>query len=203
MTISLVPSEILSRYDGLDPSYPMFDSTAHTDADAYDAQRGVAELRLSRGEKCCGFKLGMTSPRIMEQMGFQGPVRGYLWDSERYGTGARIHRASFCNLGLESEVAVTLRAPINLVLSNKQDILDAIYAWHAAIELHELVWQAGANKQQLVSCNAFNAGVVLSTPSHDITHLLQSGMGRFDIMCTLRADGVVVEDAPFSEVRFG
>jgi 2-keto-4-pentenoate hydratase len=123
--IKLLAREVLDRYDSKDPFYPMFDDSkpefrTHDSSYAYAVQREVANLRISRGEVCCGFKLGMTSPKISAQMGFSGPVRGYLWDTECYQSGSRINRVErFYNVGLEAEVAVILRSAVSSGNSGK------------------------------------------------------------------------------------
>ena len=80
------------------------------------------------------------------------------------------------------------------------------FATHVLLKLPPFLTnlQGAPNVVQLVGCNCFNAGVVLSRPSHDISQLLEAGEegNRPDMMCALHADGDLLEDAAFKEVMF-
>src|SRR5882724_9268188 len=58
--------------------------------DAYLLQRAVAQLRIGRGERCLGYKVGCLSSSIQEQLGLSEPVCGYLWQTEAVTSGSRL-----------------------------------------------------------------------------------------------------------------
>ena len=193
---------ILHCYDHCNLDYDVFSvgriGRTMSKADAYEVQNAVASLRMARGEKVAGFKLGMTSPRIKQQTGITGPVRGYIWQNEVHLTNAHI-QSNFANLGLESEIAVRLGKPVYPGME-LHELVDAIEAWHVCIELHDVVFQESPSIQQLLCCNAINAGVILSEPCYDINLLHPNGP---EIPCRLFLDELKVEDAPFREVPGG
>ena len=49
--------------------------------DAYSIQEAGVELRLSRGEKVIGYKMGLTSKAKREQMNLHSPIYGVLTDA--------------------------------------------------------------------------------------------------------------------------
>src|SRR2546425_75727 len=84
--------------------------------DAYAVQRAVAELRLKRGERCLGYKVGCLSAAIQNQLGLHEPVRGYLWQSEALLSGSHLpcespgsgQECRFVNLAIEGQIALRL-----------------------------------------------------------------------------------------------
>ncbi len=84
--------------------------------EAYAIQaRGIA-LRLARGEKIVGYKMGLTSRAKMEQMGLHTPIAGVLTDAmEVYGGVYALTRG--VHPKVEPEIAFkigrTIRAPLS------------------------------------------------------------------------------------------
>jgi 2-keto-4-pentenoate hydratase len=93
---------------------------------AYAVQRELTALRLARGARRIGTKLGYTSPAMREQMRIDGPNHGPLLDSMLI-TDGRVP-ASLVQPRVEPEIAVVLgpdRRPA---------------AVHAALEVVDSVW---------------------------------------------------------------
>ena len=51
---------------------------------AYDIQARWTDLRLSRGERIAGRKIGLTSQAVRQQLGVSEPDYGTLWQSSFY-----------------------------------------------------------------------------------------------------------------------
>jgi 2-keto-4-pentenoate hydratase len=49
--------------------------------EAYGVQAEVARLRSLAGESIAGYKIGCVGPKIREQFGLSGPIRGFLFKS--------------------------------------------------------------------------------------------------------------------------
>ena len=156
--------------------------------DAYTVQREVASLRGADGEEVAGYKVGATGPGTREQFGMDGPIRGFLYQSELYRAGVELSYASYANLAIEGELAVRLgeEAEISHVFP--------------VVELHNYVFRSATpNLQELVANNGLHAGVVL--PDTDgmrwCSEELLDGTLRVEI------NGRMVEEGPMSGVPGG
>ena len=118
--------------------------------DAYAIQAEVASLRAAEGEPVAGYKVGATGPNVREQFGMDGPVRGFLYETELYPSGVELSYASYANLAIEGELAVRLGDDAEIV---------RIFP---VIELHNYVFRSEPrNLQELIANNGLHAGVVL------------------------------------------
>jgi 2-oxo-3-hexenedioate decarboxylase len=82
-------------------------------AAAYAVSAAIHRMRLSRGEKPVGRKLGFTNRALWPQYHVHEPVWGYMYDSTlRMPNDAPVPLTRFCEPQIEPEVALTLaRAP--------------------------------------------------------------------------------------------
>ncbi len=69
---------------------PITDSRTLSMAQAYDVQDQITALRLGRGERVVGWKLGYTSVAMREQMGVDEPNQGPLTDAMLLPSGASV-----------------------------------------------------------------------------------------------------------------
>lgn len=76
--------------------------------DAYAIQETGLDLRMARGEKLCGLKMGLTSLAKMRQMGVDTPIHGYLTDAMLRPDGAHVDLSSLGQPRVEPEVAFIL-----------------------------------------------------------------------------------------------
>jgi 2-keto-4-pentenoate hydratase len=117
---------------------------------AYDLQQAVAALRVAAGDCVIGYKVGCTGPGTVEQFGMEGPIRGYLFESEVRQTGVGLDTAAFAHLAIEGEMAFRIGDD------------GQIAAVFPVIELHHFVFRAPRKTLvELVANNGLNAGVVL------------------------------------------
>lgn len=82
-----------------------------TAADAYDVQRHSIALRLDRGERRVGMKMGLTSRAKMEQVGVHEPIYGRLTDAMQIVDGGTVTMAGRCHPRAEPEVAFIIGRP--------------------------------------------------------------------------------------------
>lgn len=156
--------------------------------DAYTVQREVASLRGADGEEVAGYKVGATGTGTREQFGMDGPIRGFLYQTELHRSGAELSHASYANLAIEGELAVRLgeEAEISHVFP--------------VIELHNYVFRSKIpNLQELVANNGLHAGVVLP----DMDSVEWRGEGLLDGTLRVEINGRVVEEGPMSGVPGG
>ena len=129
---------------------------------AYELQFQVASLRMQRGEKPAGYKVGCTSRVMQEQLGLDRPVFGHIWQSELHPSGSVLHTTDFDGLAIEGEFAVRLASDVPSAQWLRQNP-DVVAAAFVVIELHNYVFRGSADRRatELIANNAIHAGVVL------------------------------------------
>lgn len=87
---------------------------AHPDLDwddAYAIQDALRQIKLARGVRIAGLKMGLTSHAKMKQMGVVDPVRGFLTDYGLVADGGECAVSGLIHPKVEAEIAfVTKRA---------------------------------------------------------------------------------------------
>ncbi len=128
--------------------------------DAYEIQRELRLLREARGEVCCGFKVGCTSPAIQSTFGLSQPVRAYLWQSEQWEDRSALPASDYRSLAIEGELGVYI------VDSTSANVQEWVVEWTPVIELHHYTWDGNPpSSVELVSRNAIHGGVVAAANS--------------------------------------
>ena len=156
--------------------------------DAYRVQAEVAELRAAEGEPVAGYKVGATGPGTREQFGMDGPIRGFLYHTELYRSGAKLSYALYANLAIEGELAVGLGADAEI---------ERVFP---VIELHNYIFRSKiANLQELITNNGLHAGVVLPTTDG----AQWRGGELLDGTLRVEINGRMVEDGSMSGVPGG
>jgi 2-oxopent-4-enoate/cis-2-oxohex-4-enoate hydratase len=175
--------------------------------DAYMLQRAVAQLRLARGERCVGYKIGCLSSSVQEQLGLRQPVCGYLWHTEAISSGSRLiyqppgssQECRFVNLAIEGEIALRLGQDVPAETTIDQSIDDCVECWFPVIELHNAVFRGlRPTSQELVAGNAMHAGFV--APSFPGVSGL-SALDRAEIR--IEIDGELIETKGVADLPGG
>lgn len=79
--------------------------------DAYAIQDALRAIKVARGARIAGLKMGLTSHAKMKQMGVVDPVRGFLTDYGQVADGGECDTAGLIHPKVEAEIAfVTKRA---------------------------------------------------------------------------------------------
>ena len=60
-------------------------------SDAYKIQSILTDLRINRGEKVIGYKIGSISKQTQKKYGFSHPAWGRLWESELHSNGVKLN----------------------------------------------------------------------------------------------------------------
>ncbi|MEO7851824.1 MAG: hydratase [Rubrivivax sp.] len=99
---------------------------------AFAVADALRRLRIARGERPCGYKIGFTNRSIWQRYGVHAPIWGPVWDNtvrQLEGTTAQVSLAGLCQPRLEPEVvfgfAHTPRAGMSL------DELQGCLSWVA------------------------------------------------------------------------
>lgn len=121
------------------PIPPITESDGITDVNtAYAIQTHWTNMRLERGEKIVGRKIGLTSKAIQEQLGVNEPDYGTLWESSFYpAQNGNVHISAndFLQPRIEGEVAFLIGKPLHDPNITPEQILDATEACAMGIEI--------------------------------------------------------------------
>ena len=135
-------------------------------SDAYKIQSILTDLRIKRGEKVIGYKIGSISKQIQKKYGFSHPAWGRLWESELHSNGIKLNKENYSNPAMEAEFGVILKRDLKPDLVNLDYILDSIETIHPIIEIHNLVFNGNPPfGAELLANNAIHAGVVIGKPN--------------------------------------
>ena len=156
--------KILNDYDLKNPSVLFKNNINISVSDAYKIQSITTNIRLERGEKIIGYKIGSISKQTQKKYGFSHPAWGRLWESELHTNGVELNKKDYSNPAMEAEFGITLNRDLEPNQINSEYLLDSIDTIHPIIEIHNKVFYGkepyGAEH---ISNNAINAGVVCGT----------------------------------------
>jgi 2-keto-4-pentenoate hydratase len=185
---------MLADYDARTPGQFCADPLDLTTVQAYGLQAEIARLRIERGERVIGYKVGCTSRVIQEQLGVKEPIFGRLWGTECYPSGVHLSAAHYANLAVEGELAVRLSKDLPGEPFSAEECREAIAEAFPVIELHHYVlpgaWPPG---QWLIASNGLHAGFVSADAQTRC-----SGLAKFAQSLSIRINEIVVgtiEDA--------
>ena len=121
------------------PIPPITESDGITDVKtAYAIQTYWTNMRLERGEKIVGRKIGLTSKAIQQQLGVNEPDYGTLWQSSFYPAKngkVNIPASDFLQPRIEGEVAFLIGKSLGEPGITPEQILDATEACAMGIEI--------------------------------------------------------------------
>lgn len=103
--------------------------------DAYAIQTHGRGLRLLRGARVVGHKIGLTSKAMQEMVGVDQPDYGYLLDTMVLADGAAIDIASLVAPRVEAEIAFRLERALSGAAISVEQVLAATEAVAPALEV--------------------------------------------------------------------
>jgi 2-keto-4-pentenoate hydratase len=121
------------------PIAPISESDGVADvATAYAIQTRWTGMRLARGEKIAGRKIGLTSKAIQQQLGVSEPDYGSLWKSSFFAAEngkVTIPAADFLQPRIEGEIAFLIGKPLPGPEITPAQVLAATEACAMGIEI--------------------------------------------------------------------
>ena len=165
---------------------PLSDEAPLALAEAYAIQEQVTALRLARGERVVGWKLGYTSLAMRAQMGVDAPNFGPLTDAMLVPSGDALPPGAL-QPRVEPEIGLRLGRRLAMA-SSVEDVLDACSGAVACLEVVDSVWtDYRFTLEDNTADGSSAAWVVVGDPLP---------LDRLDqLTVTLTVDGVRVADA--------
>lgn len=142
--------------------------------DAHAVQDAWIEMKLARGARIRGRKIGLTSRAMQRAMNIGEPDYGTLLDDMFFDDGAEIEAAGFLDPRVEVEIAFVLSAPISGEEVTVEEVLAASDAVYPSLELiaarsFRVDPETGKTRTVVdtIADNAASAGVVLGREGFD------------------------------------
>jgi 2-keto-4-pentenoate hydratase len=209
--MSLAP-RLLAAYDaGSLTPLPSSEDAAFTMPGAFAAADALRTLRIARGEKPVGYKIGFTNRSIWQRYGVHQPIWGPVWDSTATlldGATARLSLRGLSQPRLEPEVVFGFaRAPrAGMNLAELQGCLDWVAHGFEIVHTHFEGWRFTA--ADTVADFALHGRLVVGPrlPVQDWAALaedlaaLQVELLR-DGKAVDRGQGAIVLDGPLNALR--
>lgn len=180
-----IAEQLRAAYGGITVDPP---TAAHPDLnvdDAYTIQQLQVERRRAEGAVICGFKIGLTSAAMQQQLGVDQPDFGHLFADMVRPADAPIACSGYLQPRAEPEIALVLKAPLQGVGLSVADVLRATDFVLPAIEIIDsriTAWKISLS--DTIADNASSGGLVLGTTRTPIDGLDLSMLG-----CVLRRNG--------------
>jgi 2-oxo-hept-3-ene-1,7-dioate hydratase len=135
--------------------------------DAYAIQAAWRTLRVERGERIVGHKIGLTSRAMQAAMNITTPDSGFITDRMVFAPDTQLRASEFCDPKLEIELAFTLATDLTGSDLTVDDVLAATDFVQPAVELiaarsYRRDPESGRTRTVLdtISDNAADAGIV-------------------------------------------
>ncbi len=164
---------------------------AATMDDAYAVQRAFIDRKLAEGRKVIGWKIGLTSRAMQQQLNITTPDSGVLFDDMAFASGCTIPAGRFIAPRIEAEIAFVMKARLNGDVTRAQVLAATDYVAPALEILDTRIVRAEGGKTRTIidtiADNAANAGIVMGDHRND-----PNGDLRW-VGAIVKRDGVVEE----------
>ena len=153
--------------------YPDMDMT-----DAHAVQDAWVEMKLARGARILGRKIGLTSRAMQRAMNIGEPDYGTLLDDMFFEDGAEVEAASFLDPRVEVEISFVLKDTLEGTEVTVDEVLDATEGVYPSLELiaarsYRVDPETGTTRTVVdtIADNAASAGVVMGRKGFDAGEL--------------------------------
>jgi 2-keto-4-pentenoate hydratase len=152
---------------------------------AYGIQQRQTELRIGSGASIAGFKVGLTSAAMRQQLGVDQPDFGHLFADMAYAADTPIPAGAFLQPRAEPEIALVLGTALRGPGLSVADILSATaYALPAIEIIDSRITDWRITLEDTIADNASSGGFVVGGAPTPLARLDLSLLG-----CVLRRNG--------------
>lgn len=138
--------------------------------DAYAIQSAFVARKQAAGRKTIGWKIGLTSRAMQQQLNIETPDSGILLDDMAFANGATVPANRFIAPRIEAEIAFVMKAPLSGAVTRDQVLAATDYVTPALEILDTRIVRANAGKTRTIidtiSDNAANAGILWGSAKH-------------------------------------
>lgn len=141
--------------------------------EAYAVQAALVARKLALGRRGIGWKIGLTSRAMQQQLGIDTPDSGILLDDMLFADGATVPTGRFIAPRVEAEIAFLMQSPLagsgvtrDAVLAATGTVAPGLEILDTRIVRADPATGTPRRIFDTVADNAANAGVVLGTARH-------------------------------------
>jgi 2-oxo-hept-3-ene-1,7-dioate hydratase len=163
--------------------------------DAYAVQAELVATKIAAGRRQIGWKIGLTSRAMQEQLKIDTPDSGVLLDDMLFSDGGAVPKNHFIQPRVEAEIAFVMASDLSGHDVTRADVIAATAHVAPALEILDtrIIRSDPATGRarittDTVSDNAANAGIVLGPQRHRIEAHDLRWVGAI-----VKRDGVVEE----------
>ena len=163
--------------------------------DAYAIQNAGIMLRQKQGQQIVGYKMGLTSIAMQQQLHVHTPIFGILMEQSHYQDGATIPLAKFIHPKAEPEIAFILDKELKGIVS-MEEALNACAGVCVAIEIIDSRFKDfDFTLVDVIADNSAAGGFVLS---RDIRNANQVDLSN--ITMTFNSNGTLLASGKSSSI---
>jgi 2-oxo-hept-3-ene-1,7-dioate hydratase len=129
--------------------------------DSYDVQRRFADLRVARGARVIGRKIGLTSRAMQMASKMTEPDYGVMFDDAMFKDGANIQASRFIKPRLETELAFIMGEDLKGTGCQMHDVMRATGYVTPALEIIDYRTEVPRSIVDMIADNAAFAALVL------------------------------------------
>lgn len=126
-------------WENREPVAPLTETDGLGVEDSYAVQTRWTELRMERGERISGRKIGLTSAAMQKMMGVNEPDYGSLWSSRYYAADSsgksEVPGDTFIAPRVEGELAFLISESLSSADVTAEDVLAATEALAVSVEI--------------------------------------------------------------------
>lgn len=134
--------------------------------DAYRIQDEAVRLRMEKGERVVGYKIGCTSRAIRQQFGLKEPINGRIMAPHVYmeSDGNRFNRNRFLNCAIEPEMVFRIGRDLDGQNLERDHLIRSIEYVSPGIEIHNFkFWYQPPTSQELIAANGIHAAQLIGS----------------------------------------
>ena len=168
-------------------------------AEAYKVQDLVAQIRVQKGERVVGYKVGCTSEAIRSQFGLNEPISGRLFSPHVHEEWTEVNCKNYVNCAIEPEMVFTIGVDLHGTNLPHDQLIDAIECVSAGIELHNFrFWFTPPTTQELICSGGIHAGLIVGK-----NKVSPRQLSFQHELFSVRKNGELTAEAPASEIMGG
>jgi 2-keto-4-pentenoate hydratase len=186
MSLDQIAADLLDAYDTGKTLAPLPGLTLD---DAYAVQQLQARRRIADGHPVIGFKVGLTSLAMQQQLGVDQPDYGHLFSDMLHAADAPIPASRYLQPRAEPEVALVLGAPLRRPNLGVADVVSATaYALPAIEIIDSRITDWKITLVDTIADNASSGGLVLGQ-----SPVALAGIDLSLVGCVFRRNGRIVQ----------
>jgi len=154
---------LLKAYQEAKPTDPLTSMIGELSVEeAYDVQAMLVESKIRSGERIIGWKVGVTSQAVMDQVKMDEPIFGCMTSGSHYSYLREVKASDFCKMAVEGEIAFVMQKSLRGPGITNSDVIMATSGIMGAVELVDCrIKDWKMNISEAIADNSLHAGVIL------------------------------------------